>query len=959
MDAVKPFAAFISHQHADSDWARRLTNALEARGLKVWLDRDRLLPGDILVAELAEALEQCAAVVVGISPESVASTWVLNEASLAIELSVESKVRVIPCVLRDVKMPLFLANRVRVDFRNESDFNGAVDSLVQAISGKVVASEIPAPVVEPRRLLLPPPYPKPDLVGRVQIVQQVREAFLARAPCGPRALQGMPGVGKTAVALAVAFDDAIRDRFNQDVLWVQLGRQPDRLRLLGEIGRRLGIAASEIAELTSVYELQLRIRERLDSRPALVIIDDAWRLEDAQAFELGGPGSAHLLTTRHLNVAREFAKTKDRVAPVLELSSKESLSLLERYVPDLVRHSIVECSESLAEAVGRLPLALIILGSYLSCESATGQQGRLRRAIERLASAQNILEMHRPPGLDGMALSLWETIQISYDALSGSAQRLLRALAAFPLQPSTFSEAAACATADCTSDDLNALVDSGLVELTDPESSSLDDDRYTLQRAIDSFARHQLDGQGEAPDVYRRMLGFYVELVDRHGKQGSGYKAIQHEDENVCAALRGAHRSGLTPEFASGTRSLFGYLESLGRYEAAEDCLAKATAIVEAQGDTRQLAEILNASARIARKQGRYTHAEAAGKAGLKLAEEQSDQPLSCQLLGNLAGVVANRGRYREAIGYLDLAIARACPLAQSENLSTLLRQRGASSTNLGEFLAAEEFLLRGLAIATEQKLGNQFARISAFLGELEIFRGHYERAERYLEAGRERAEGVAYREVQCVCLQNLGMLEAKRGNDRKAERLLRKSLELARGMGHRERVTNALAELAWLKIETGAWKEASRAVAEAKVIARDIGHAKRLSFLLILESRLEAAAERHELAAEGLATALRQAREMEHWWNVSCGLLATAELQLQRHQPHLARETFTSLLLRARAAGAPELVAAALFGQARVAAGEGDLELARRAGQESSSLLDALPHRARHDVQRWLSGLR
>ncbi len=96
----------------------------------------------------------------------------------------------------------------------------------------------------------------------------------------------------------------------------------------------------------------------------------------------------------------------------------------------------------------------------------------------------------------------------------------------------------------------------------------------------------------------------------------------------------------------------------------------------------------------------------------------------------------------------------------------------------------------------------------------------------------------------------------------------------------------------------------------------------------------------------------------MEHWSNVSSGLLATAELQLQRHQTDLVRETFTSLLVRARAAGVPDLVAAALFGQARVAAGEGYPDLARRAAQESSSLLDALPHRARHDVQRWLSGL-
>ena len=60
------------------------------------------------------------------------------------------------------------------------------------------------------------------------------------------ALHGLPGVGKTTLAAAVADDDAVRRHFSGGVLWAGLGPQADVEgaldRWAGDLGAELGTA---------------------------------------------------------------------------------------------------------------------------------------------------------------------------------------------------------------------------------------------------------------------------------------------------------------------------------------------------------------------------------------------------------------------------------------------------------------------------------------------------------------------------------------------------------------------------------------------------------------------------------------------------------------------------------------------------------------------------------------------
>ncbi|HVR11772.1 MAG TPA: tetratricopeptide repeat protein, partial [Thermoanaerobaculia bacterium] len=435
-----------------------------------------------------------------------------------------------------------------------------------------------------------------------------------------------------------------------------------------------------------------------------------------------------------------------------------------------------------------------------------------------------------------------------------------------------------------------------------------------------------------------------------------GYRSLEVESVNICAALRGAHARGLADVFLSGMRALFWYLESLGLYPAAEEFLQRAEIFALEVGDKEMVASILNGKARIARKQGKYAEAEAWAKSGL---DASRDDLVTCKLLGNLSGVIANLGKYREAAAYLDRALAEAEKMDDADQMSTLLRQQGAVAINLGEFDRAEDCLRRGLRIAEAGQLGRQHGRICAFLGELHVLRGKYALAEELLKQGLAKAEEVGNREVECICRHELGTLEWKRGRDRAAERLLRESLKVAQTMGHQERTSLVLAELTLLKIEAGALESAATYLADATQIANAIGHPRRQGYLMVLAARLAAAHGRYEEAAEVAASALDLARAIEHWWNTSAALLALGDAHLGLQRPSEALAAYEALLARARTAAVPELAAAALFGVSRVKAAAGDAQGALGTAAESLALSTTIGHRGARHLERWLADSR
>lgn len=113
---------FISHSHADKEIAEALAVNLVQAKLNVWIDHWELNAGDSLIDKIQEALGDADAILVLLSESSIQSEWCKKElnAGLIRELD-ERSVVVIPIVLDDCKVPLFLKEKLLVDFRKNRD----------------------------------------------------------------------------------------------------------------------------------------------------------------------------------------------------------------------------------------------------------------------------------------------------------------------------------------------------------------------------------------------------------------------------------------------------------------------------------------------------------------------------------------------------------------------------------------------------------------------------------------------------------------------------------------------------------------------------------------------------------------------------------------------------------------------------------------------------------------------
>ena len=110
-DKPYEFDIFLSYKSLDSAWVENLRLGLQQRGIKVWLDKHQIRPGDLFVRALEHGLDSSRCVGMVVTPESLSSGWVEEEYSRAVALSATKRLKLIPILLRDAESPGFLAGR--------------------------------------------------------------------------------------------------------------------------------------------------------------------------------------------------------------------------------------------------------------------------------------------------------------------------------------------------------------------------------------------------------------------------------------------------------------------------------------------------------------------------------------------------------------------------------------------------------------------------------------------------------------------------------------------------------------------------------------------------------------------------------------------------------------------------------------------------------------------------------
>ncbi len=113
---------FMSYNRKDRSFVDSLARNLVAAKHNVWMDRWELSLGDSLIQKIQSALTKSSAILVILSKNSVQSEWCRKELSAGLVRELEEKKTVVmPCVIDDCEIPLFLRDKLYADFRDDPD----------------------------------------------------------------------------------------------------------------------------------------------------------------------------------------------------------------------------------------------------------------------------------------------------------------------------------------------------------------------------------------------------------------------------------------------------------------------------------------------------------------------------------------------------------------------------------------------------------------------------------------------------------------------------------------------------------------------------------------------------------------------------------------------------------------------------------------------------------------------
>jgi DNA-binding SARP family transcriptional activator/tetratricopeptide (TPR) repeat protein len=663
------------------------------------------------------------------------------------------------------------------------------------------------------------------------LVEQAGQAAGAGGTVVISAIDGMAGVGKTALAVHAAH--RLASRFPDGQMFIDLhgytqGHQPRTpADALDWLLRALSVPAQRIPQ--DAEERAALYRQRLAGTRTLVVLDNA--ASEAQVRPLL-PGSAGCLV---LVTSRRHLKGLDD-ADILSLDvlpSADAVALLRVVAgPERVQAHDPVLAE-IARLCGHLPLALRIAAALLRHRPAWTPEhlaGLLRDQRQRISALS-----------DGER-DLGAVFDLSYRSLTTALQDLFRSLGLVPGPDVDAYAAAALAGTDPAGATrlLEDLTDHNLLIQQAPG-------RYRLHDLIRLHARALADGDPlpSRDCTLDRLLDYYQRTAGRA--------------DALIARRPGPAPAGPAPAYAP----------ALPDPEAARAWLRTErpnlmAALHHAAGHARHQRLIALAAGldTLLRTDGPWTQAivlhMAAATAACTLAD-RSGQADALMRLGNVRGFTGDfPGAVRDLEQALQLYRELGCRSGQTDALTRL----GDVRILTGDFADAARALREALQLSHD--LGEQSGQAHALirLGKVRRMTGDFPGAVRDLEQALQLYRDLGYRLGQATALSRLGDVRILTGDFPGAARDQEQALRLYRDVGDQMGQGCALAFLGQVRLLVGDHPGAAHHLEAAVDLFRRIGARGNEAWALNHYAAVITATGDHARARVIYACALQLARE-------------------------------------------------------------------------------------------------
>lgn len=696
MTEEKTPSVFISHSSKDAEFARKLAAGLKNAGIETWLDDYELHIAEDIYEYIGNAILKASHFAIVLSQNSLSSDWVKKEMHAALALEAERKTIVVPILIDDVDIPLFLKAKLYADFRAGKDFAESFDKLLRSIN-KDFGIPIGAGTVKlyPDRFL-------PDLrffVGRADLLKDIRKTL----DTDHRAvLHDISGLGKTFTSYKYAYENLK----GYDRIFLVRATKEEWLESLAKNGEAIDPA---LAKLTEQEAKAKGFRDWLEgNKNWLVIYDNVDLPEQLSEFMPVTENGDCLVTSNYaeaimLGTQVGIEKMRGEEAAMLLYSRSVGDP---RAVPDL-KGKEHEAFDQLLEEIDGLPVTLTSTGAVIF-----KKQWSFERFWSEYNKTPSIAWDSEDPYSKYQNRSAGRIFSLIYDELTkdrkvGKAVKIVLDSISF-ISPDEIPEDLLQKILEeqyppyIETEDPDALLDEVREKLTSYDLLKYDRAKktFTTHRAIQRVIQSRLKGSEKGicislPVALRGLFPLYdysnreecekyyqhvlvlVENADRFGAETDDTNDLyfmlgryQRLMGNYALAerfhLRAAEISAAVSGAESETHSrdlndlAIAYSEQ-GRYNDAIETYQEALRISEKTIGQEHLeyASRLNNLANSYRWQGRYDEAIEKYEAALRIGEKTvgREHPYYSGCLNNLAAVYFSQGRYDEAIEKLEEAL--------------------------------------------------------------------------------------------------------------------------------------------------------------------------------------------------------------------------------------------------------------------------------------------------------------
>jgi predicted ATPase/DNA-binding CsgD family transcriptional regulator len=682
-----------------------------------------------------------------------------------------------------------------------------------------------ANVTPPRSLLLHNLRQLTSLVGREQEVATAT-ALLQRSEVRLLTLVGTAGVGKTRLALQVAFD--LLESFPDGVFFVALAPLRDPDLVLPTVAQALGLRVTGDQPILEALKANLR------DRSCLLVLDNFEQVVSAasQLPELlrACPDVKLLVTSRevlHLRAEHQFSvpplalPDRKRLPDAQTLAHVASVELFlqraQAISPDF--HLTPDNAAAIADICIRLdglPLTIELAAARIKVFTPQALLARLDHRLQVLTGgARDLPERQR---------TLRATIAWSYELLPMVEQRLFRRFAVFVGGCTLVAvEAVSSAIGDTGLEVLEGIVSLVNKSLLHQNARKAEEPRFTMLETIREYGLEALATCGEEQATYQAHAAYYLRLSERAEPELTGpqqltwFERLEREHDNLRAALSWLLEQGANEQSNELALCLSGALAPFWEIHGyvSEGWRWLDRTLRESRGSRAAVrAKALIGAAALATMKEDFAQAEALCAEGLALYRDLGDGGGSATALSRWGYAAVMQSNYTQARALLEEALALFRQVGDTGGCASTLHRLATVLFYQGEYTQAQALLEECRVLTSERGDVQDNALALALLGMVLLYQGDLTQAQTRLEESLVVSRKVGYKRTLGHASNVLGLVTFLRGDVAKARSLWEESLILFQEVGERGRMAEVLLSKGFIPFSQADY-EAARALVE------------------------------------------------------------------------------------------------------------------------------------------------